>query len=186
MKIYQVDAFTDKVFKGNPAAVCIIDDYLSEKTMLNIAAEMNLSETAFIKKQEDSYSIRWFTPKTEVELCGHATLASAHIIFSLNTNLNKITFNSCSGNLIAIKENNDIVLNFPREDVEEIEQNLLIKESFNTEILFYGKNRMDFFIEIKSTFNIKKLKVDLNKLKKLGNRGVIVSQLSTNKEYDIV
>lgn len=81
MKIYQVDAFTEKPFSGNPAGVCVLGDQLDENIMQSIAGEMNLAETAFLDKEDDGYNLRWFTPNSEIDLCGHATLASAHILW---------------------------------------------------------------------------------------------------------
>ena len=86
IKIYQIDAFTDKLFAGNPAAVCVLDQWLPDMTMQNIGAENNLAETAFVVKREHDYEIRWFTPTIEVALCGHATLASAHVLFNIIRN----------------------------------------------------------------------------------------------------
>ena len=94
IKIYQVDAFTNNLFSGNPAAVCLLDNWLPDETMQSIALENNLSETAFLIKKNDKFFLRWFTPKIEIDLCGHATLASAHIIYSeiLNLILNRVMF----------------------------------------------------------------------------------------------
>ena len=127
--IYQVDAFTDKTFKGNPAAVCLLDHKLEEPVMQAIAAEMNLSETAFVYSLENKpiretthFSLRWFTPKVEVPLCGHATLATAAVLFyDQKLPTNEITFKTLSGKLIAKKEENGILLNFPSDPPEPIE-----------------------------------------------------------------
>ena len=105
IKMYQVDAFTGKLFSGNPAAVCILDKWLPEDFMQNIAMENNLAETAFVVKEQENYHIRWFTPKAEVALCGHATLASGHVIFNhLNEKKEEIIFQSKSGELKVRKE----------------------------------------------------------------------------------
>ncbi|WP_148782207.1 PhzF family phenazine biosynthesis protein [Aquimarina intermedia] len=113
--MYQIDAFTLEVFKGNPAAVCVLPHWIEEITMQQIAAENNLAETAFIVKEGDDYRIRWFMPHAEIDLCGHATLASAFVIFNyMEENLKEITFLSRSGNLKAIRnQNNAITLDFP-------------------------------------------------------------------------
>ena len=112
--IYQVDAFTDKVFSGNYAAVCILNTWLEDTVLLNIAKENNLAETAFIIKKNDSYLIRWFTPEIEMDLCGHATLASAYIIFNeLSYDKDQIVFDSQSGQLKAFKKDGLIYLDFP-------------------------------------------------------------------------
>ena len=121
MKQYIVDAFTDKPFSGNPAAVCVMDDWPSEESMMKLAMENNLSETAFIVKEQQGYHLRWFTPGTEVELCGHATLASAFIILNYyNPNSDVVRFNTMSG-LLTVKRNEDMYeMDFPRYDLQEI------------------------------------------------------------------
>jgi len=122
LKIFQVDAFTKEVFGGNPAAVCPLDAWLPDETMKNIAAENNLAETAFFVKNGDGYDIRWFTPAVEVNLCGHATLASAHVIFNeLKTETELIRFNSKSGELRVTKDGDRLILDFPAYPVKEIE-----------------------------------------------------------------
>ena len=112
--IYQVDAFTSTLFAGNPAAVCPLDSWVDERTMQSIATENNLSETAFFVKAEEHYDLRWFTPAVEVDLCGHATLAAAHIIFScLETSLEVVRFQTKSGLLSVARRGNLLVMNFP-------------------------------------------------------------------------
>ncbi len=121
MKQYIVDAFTNKPFAGNPAAVCVMDSWPSEEAMMKLAMENNLSETAFIVKEEKGYHLRWFTPGTEVELCGHATLASSYIILNYyEPNSNEVKFNTLSGEL-TIRRNNDLYeMNFPTYELHEI------------------------------------------------------------------
>lgn len=114
MKQYIVDAFTDKVFAGNPAAVCIMDEWLQDDTMQKIAIENNLSETAFTVKENEKYHLRWFTPGGEVELCGHATLATAYVIFRfVEPDTEKICFNTLSGILTVTKEEEMLTMDFP-------------------------------------------------------------------------
>ncbi len=128
LPIYQVDAFTSKLFSGNPAAVIPLERDLPEQVMQSIANENNLSETAFINISQTPYTIRWFTPTTEVNLCGHATLASAKILFEkhLDGDVNEIRFDSKSGELTATKKNDLIFLNFPADDSVEILAKMLI------------------------------------------------------------
>ncbi|MEP6902313.1 MAG: PhzF family phenazine biosynthesis protein [Actinomycetota bacterium] len=123
LQIYQVDAFTNKLFAGNPAAVCPLTEWLADDVMLKIAAENNLAETAFFVKSGDVYEIRWFTPAVEVNLCGHATLASAFVIFNcLNLEDKTVNFySSRSGNLSVEKQGDVLTLDFPRYGVNEIE-----------------------------------------------------------------
>ncbi len=118
--IYQIDAFTDTVFKGNYAAVCLLKNWLDDATLLKIAQENNLSETAFIIQNGTGFDIRWFTPEIEMDLCGHATLASAYVIFNhLNYDKTTLIFNSASGLLKATKKENKIYLNFPSWPVKK-------------------------------------------------------------------
>jgi PhzF family phenazine biosynthesis protein len=112
--IYQIDAFTDSVFSGNPAAICPLDEWLPEETMLAIAAENNLSETAFFVRTGDSYALRWFTPASEVDLCGHATLATAHLLLNhLAETQGAVAFDTKSGRLEVRQDGARLVMNFP-------------------------------------------------------------------------
>ena len=121
MKQYIVDAFTNKPFSGNPAAVCVMESWPSEESMMKLAMENNLSETAFIVKENTGYHLRWFTPGTEVELCGHATLASSYVILNFyEKDSDEVRFNTLSGELIIRKRNNRYEMNFPTYQLEEI------------------------------------------------------------------
>lgn len=121
MKQYIVDAFTNKPFSGNPAAVCVMDEWPSEEFMMKLAMENNLSETAYIVKEDKGYRLRWFTPGTEVELCGHATLASSFVILNFyEKESNEVRFNTLSGELIITKKGNRYEMNFPTYDLKEI------------------------------------------------------------------
>ncbi len=120
LDLYQVDAFTDKVFGGNPAAVCPLDAWLPDEVLQNIALENNLSETAFFVKTDAGYHLRWFTPAAEVELCGHATMAAAFVIFNfIDTKATTLTFDSQSGPLIVHKNNDGLRMDFPAWPREE-------------------------------------------------------------------
>lgn len=131
LEIFQVDAFTNKPFGGNPAAVVPLDDWLTDETMLSIAAENNLAETAFFVKSDGRYDIRWFTPKVEINLCGHATLASAHVLFNeLRHESEQIRFHShLSGDLGVSKKGDLMVLDFPSYPVTEIEQSAELSDA---------------------------------------------------------
>ena len=121
MRQYIVDAFTNKIFRGNPAAVCVMDEWPEETWMMQLAAENNLSETAFIVKEETGYHLRWFTPGTEVELCGHATLASAFVILNYyEQGANQVKFNTLSGVLTVIRKGNLYEMDFPTYELKEI------------------------------------------------------------------
>jgi PhzF family phenazine biosynthesis protein len=185
LSIYVVDAFTDTMFKGNPAAVCITSEPLDDFLMQNIAAEMNLSETAFLFPQQDGYSLRWFTPDAEVELCGHATLASAHILWETEV-LSKgqqANFYTKSGLLTASKEDAWIELNFPAEPVHECEYPTELIEALHIEPLYVGRNRFDYFIEVESEDIVKNLNPDFSLLKTIQTRGINVTSKSNNFDF---
>jgi PhzF family phenazine biosynthesis protein len=130
MKLYQVDSFTNSLYSGNPAGVAILKSSISEKEMLNIASEMNCSETAFLIKENDHYRIRYFTPETEVPLCGHATLASAHILFNyVETENASILLKAKEENIIVYNENNWIKMKFPVDILTPSLDNKLIIQS---------------------------------------------------------
>lgn len=188
MKIFQVDAFTDKAFSGNPAAICILDELKENQWMQNVAREMNLSETAFLIKEQEGYNLRWFTPETEVELCGHATLASAHILWENgHVSLDKeITFYTKSGELRANLKTGWIELDFPREEAREIEAPNGLIEALKVKPIFVGKNRFDYLIEVSSEEELRFLEPDFSILSKLPSRGVLVTVASQHKEYDFI
>lgn len=122
LKLYQVDAFTNQVFGGNPAAICPLREWIPTETMQKIALENNLSETAFFVPKEKGFHIRWFTPVTEVDLCGHATLAAGHVLFHhLNYEKDEILFQSRSGELTVRKEVENYILNFPTDNIIKVE-----------------------------------------------------------------
>src|SRR5580700_7099461 len=125
-RIYQVDAFCKDLFSGNPAAVCPLEYWLEDQTMKNIAAENNLAETTFYVKEKDGFRIRWFTPEMEVDLCGHATLAAAHVLFSHEGfSDNTISFASCSGELKVSKKGDQLTLDFPADHIKQVEVPLI-------------------------------------------------------------
>jgi len=133
LPVYQIDAFTDVVFRGNPAAVCPLDNWLTRDQMLAIARENNLAETAFFVKTDDHFEIRWFTPEIEMDLCGHATLASAHVIFNyLQPDLPTIHFESKSGPLHVTRNHGMLTLDFPSRPPEKAKAPSVIIEAMNT------------------------------------------------------
>lgn len=185
MNIFQVDAFTKTVFTGNPAAVVPLKKWLDVETMQNIAIENNLSETAFFVKQDDgSFKIRWFTPETEVDLCGHATLASAHVLFNhLGYDDKTITFLSNSGPLMVEERNNLLWMNFPSNPPEPIPVPKLIPEAIGIIPLYTGIN-IDLLILVQDEEALMGLKPDLLILKKMEARGVIVT--APGKDVDFI
>ncbi len=130
LPIYKVDAFTSHLFKGNPAAVCPLEAWLPDNLMQKIAAENNLSETAFVVPRGNEFELRWFTPVAEIPLCGHATLASAYVMFEyLTYHQNTITFHSMSGALMVRREGKKFVLDFPGETPQQIESSDSIEDA---------------------------------------------------------
>ncbi|MDF9798757.1 PhzF family phenazine biosynthesis protein [Catalinimonas alkaloidigena] len=185
--ITQIDAFTDKLFGGNPAAICITSAPLEDSLMQQIAIEMNLSETAFLVKKDKGFHLRWFTPANEVELCGHATLASAYLLWDMGLLSSDETavFYTLSGELRASKEHDKIVLNFPATPAQAIAQEE-IKALFDTEIKFLGKNDYDYLVVLENVEEVRRLKPDFNRMAEIDCRGIIVSASSTHSDYDII
>ncbi|MDD4145089.1 MAG: PhzF family phenazine biosynthesis protein [Prolixibacteraceae bacterium] len=183
--IYQIDAFADKIFTGNPAAVIPLKKWLPDQLMQNIAMENNLSETAFFIPENDGFHIRWFTPLTEVNLCGHATLASAHVIFQ-HTNYDKdqIIFSSRSGILKGKKEGQFILLDFPASNLKKISLPDNIEQAFGIQPQKCIKGREDLMFVFDNSEEIKNLTPDIGFLKTLNARGIIVTAPSF--EYDFV
>jgi PhzF family phenazine biosynthesis protein len=188
MRIYQVDAFTDQIFKGNPAGVCILPPGKIENSSLlqNIAKEMNLSETAFLSRQDDEYRLRWFMPKTEVRLCGHATLSSAHILWETGQEKeqSEIRFNTLSGKLMASKHQGKIELDFPAFGVEKIHNQPYITGAFGVSPIFTGLTNNRYLIELSDYGTLKEMKPDFGKLKEAGKAAFIVTCKSEFPEYD--
>lgn len=183
--IYQVDAFTDSLFSGNPAAVCPLENWLNESTMQNIAMENNLSETAFFVKENNHYHIRWFTPEMEVDLCGHATLASGHVLFH-HYQLPKevIHFHSRSG-MLKIKRNGRLyTLDFPSDEAEKIEKTDMIVDAMGVTPASVWKGREDFMLVYNEQEEIEHLKPDFHLLANATGRGIIVT--APGKEVDVV
>ncbi|WP_078555572.1 PhzF family phenazine biosynthesis protein [Bacillus alkalicellulosilyticus] len=182
--IYQIDAFTNELFKGNPAAVCPLNGWLRDDILQNIAAENNLSETAFFVKKGDEYELRWFTPKGEVDLCGHATLASAYVICTyLVEDIKNVKFNTKSGMLEVSKDDGQYILNFPSREGEKCEApEELIKGLGKTPIEVYMSR--DYLAVFDTEDDILSLELNMNELKKLDGLGVIVT--AKGKEVDFV
>lgn len=185
ISIYQVDAFANSPFTGNPAAVIPLDDWLPDHVMQNIASENNLSETAFFCPKANDYKIRWFTPVTEVNLCGHATLASAHVLFEhLNIKSKEIKFHSKSGELFLAKRNGVIKLNFPVSAYTEVPLPDNLKNAFNITPSACFKGDEDYMLIFKSEKEIKNLVPDYKKLMQTEMRGVICTAKA--KDFDFV
>ena len=186
IKLYQVDAFTNKLFQGNPAAVCVIDDWLSDELMQKIGLENNLSETAFVVPKGDKYEIRWFTPVTEVDLCGHATLASAFVLFEYyNHSTNIITFLSKVHGKLIVKKNNDdtLTLDFPVDIVNKIDIPEKLMQAFNIKPQECYKGKTDYLLIYSSQEEIEKIDPDFNLILSSGERGVIISAPGNETDF---
>ncbi|MCE5250769.1 PhzF family phenazine biosynthesis protein [bacterium] len=186
--VFQVDAFTDKPFYGNPAAVCILPEPRDKKWMQLVAREMNLSETAFLHRRGDHFNLRWFTPAVEVDLCGHATLASAHILWEtgIMDKHEQARFDTRSGMLTADLRDRMIELNFPAVPDEpsgapfELCQALGIKQGY------IGKTKFDYLVEVDSEKTVRDLSPDFSQLKTIPVRGIIVTAPASSPEYNFV
>jgi PhzF family phenazine biosynthesis protein len=186
MQTFIVDAFTNKPFFGNPAGVCIMDRDLPDPIMLHIAREINHSETAFLLKKGNRYNLRWFTPKTEVNLCGHATLATSHILYETGQiGCNEIIeFDTKSGILMTCKKGSKIEMDFPQIIVEEIASNEIIEAAFQIQPRYVGKRNNRLLIEIDSFEDLIKIKPDFQLLFKSDSLGFIITSKSPDKKND--
>lgn len=188
VEIYQVDAFTDRPFKGNPAAVCLLLEPRDETWMQNMAGEMNLSETAFLHRQEDGFNLRWFTPAVEVELCGHATLASAHILWETGMlgEHEQARFHTLSGLLTATRRGEEIKLNFPARPDEPVSAPPGLSEALSIVPKYVGKTKYDYLLELDSEEAIRNLSPDFAMLKALSIRGIMVTSTADTEGFDFV
>jgi len=182
--MYQVDAFAQAVFQGNPAAVCPLETWLDDDVMQNIAAENNLSETAFFVPQGNGYAIRWFTPTIEVDLCGHATLAAAYVLYEeLGFEGDTIVFQSKSGELNVSKDGHKFVLDFPKQTPVPCDIPQPIQQAFGNHIQACLKHE-DYIVVLKDEANVFAANPDMQLLKQLDLRGVVIT--SASKDYDFV
>jgi PhzF family phenazine biosynthesis protein len=188
VKIFQVDAFTEKPFRGNPAAICILPGPCDPIWMQNVANEMNLSETAFLYKQEDGYNLRWFTPAAEVELCGHATLASAHILWEMGllSLQAQARFHTLSGLLTAERREGQIELNFPANPDEPSNTPPELMEALGVTPKYVGRSKFDYLIEVDSEESLRNIRPDFTLLKTVPVRGISVTSLATSPGYDFI
>ena len=184
ISLFQIDAFASELFEGNPAAVCPLTEWLPDETMQSIAAENNLSETAFFVPKANGYHIRWFTPVSEVDLCGHATLATAYVLFNIFGYKNdKIEFDSKSGILAVMRDNDWLVMDFPAQPPAPCDIPDEIVKAFNTEPIECLKSE-DLIAVYEREIDIEMESADFEQLKKLDSRGVIITAKSTR--YDFV
>lgn len=184
MKQYVADAFTDKVFSGNPAAVCVLDEPISEELMMNITKENNLSETAFAVKKGDAYDLRWFTPGGEIDLCGHATLGTAFVIMEYyEKNLKEIAFDTKSGRLSVIKKGELYEMDFPAYQLEPVKISDEMIEAIGAEPseAYMGRDLLCIFDDEDTVRN---LSPEMEKIKKLP--GLLLQVTAKGEEFDCV
>jgi PhzF family phenazine biosynthesis protein len=185
----QVDAFTDRPFAGNPAAVCLLASAADPGWMQEVAREMNLAETAFMVPRSDGFDLRWFTPSTEVDLCGHATLASAHVLWEDHhlRPTDEARFHTRSGILTASKEASDLIwLDFPATPSRPADSLAELEQGLGVPVKYVGRTAFDYLIELESETAVRKLAPDLGALARLPVRGVIVTARSESDGYDFV
>ena len=181
LAVHQVDAFTSEPFAGNPAAVCILESARDESWMQHVAREMNLSETAFLVPRDDGWDLRWFTPTVEVELCGHATLASAHVLWETGALAagRAAAFHTKSGVLTATRDGELIELDFPATPAAQAPTPLGLDSALGALPRWVGKTRFDYLLELESEDAVLSLAPDHGKLRELSVRGVIVTARSS-------
>jgi PhzF family phenazine biosynthesis protein len=188
LPLFLVDAFTDHAFAGNPAAVCLLPSWRDDHWLGAVASEMNLSETAYLVKNPDSFDLRWFTPKVEVDLCGHATLASAHVLWEQGAAKTdeEIRFSTKSGILKAQRNGDDMELDFPVKQEEPAQAPAGLVEALNVKPLYVGKNQFDYLLELESETVLRAIAPDFKRLATIPVRGIIVTCSSASPKFDFV
>jgi PhzF family phenazine biosynthesis protein len=188
LPLFLIDAFTDRPFAGNPAAVCLLEDWPDAAWLQNVAAEMNQSETAFLVKEGKQFALRWFTPKVEVDLCGHATLASAHVLWQqgLAEPSDVIHFSTRSGILKAARRQNEIELDFPLRAAQTADAPGDLLPALGVAARYVGKNQFDYLIEVESEAVLRQMTPDFKRLATVPVRGTIVTSRSSDARFDFV
>jgi PhzF family phenazine biosynthesis protein len=188
LTITQVDAFADRPFSGNPAAVCVLKEPADERWMSAVAGEMNLSETAFLHPESDGYRLRWFTPAAEVDLCGHATVASAHVLWEDGqlAQDQQARFWTRSGLLTADRRGDWIELDFPSTPPGRIEPPAELEAALGARPVFVGRSRFDLFMELESEAAVRAIQPDIGRLRALPGRGIIVTAAADQGSFDFV
>ncbi|MCP4687473.1 MAG: PhzF family phenazine biosynthesis protein [Desulfobacterales bacterium] len=183
ISLYQIDACASKLFEGNPAAVCPLEEWPSDEIMQSIAAENNLSETAFFIPRGDGFHIRWFTPVSEVDLCGHATLASAYVLFDiLGYKGDKVAFDSRSGTLTVTRDNDRLVMDFPAQPPVSCDIPREILQAFNITPVECLKSE-DYLVVFERESDVESAGPDFDRLQKLDLRGVIITAKSSRHDF---
>ena len=175
--VVEVDAFTSEPFAGNPAAVCLLSDPRDATWMQSVAREMNLAETAFVQPRGSDFDLRWFTPTTEVDLCGHATLASAHVLWESGRlgNHNEARFHTRSGLLTAVRQGDWIDLDFPSTPDDPVEPPTDLIDALGVSPRYVGRTRFDYIVEVDTESAVQRVQPDFRRLSAIGARGVIVT-----------
>lgn len=188
--IYQVDAFTSEPFKGNPAAVCVLEEPADPQWMQAVAAEMNLSETAFVSPRTDGFDLRWFTPTQEEGLCGHATLATAHVLFEqgMLNHQERAVFFTKSGELHVTPHNDaaEYKMRFPAEPATEMPPPPILLRTLDVSPVFTAQNRMDVLLHVQDEATVRSLQPNHYELEHIPVRGIIVTSASSDPRYDFV
>ena len=185
--LFHVDAFTDRPFAGNPAAVCLLPAWRQDRWLQAVAREMNLSETAFLVQQPDHFDLRWFTPKVEVDLCGHATLASAHVLWQQGQAAgDEVRFSTRSGVLKATRHGGDIELDFPLTPEGAAPAPPGLVEALGVRPQYVGKSQFDYLVEVESETALRALAPDFKRLAAVPVRGIIVTSTSADPRFDFV
>jgi PhzF family phenazine biosynthesis protein len=187
--LYQVDAFTDRAFAGNPAGVCLLTEPAGERWMQQVAAEMNLAETAFLLPRGGAtFGLRWFTPAVEVDLCGHATLASAHVLWETGVLRpdESAAFETRSGRLAAARAGDWIELDFPAAPDSPVSAPPALEAALRVPLRYVGQNAFDYLVEVDSEDVVRTLAPDLRALKALPVRGVCVTSRASSAGFDFV
>ncbi len=182
MKYYIVDAFSDTLFKGNPAGVCLPDKPLSDEQMQSIAFENNLSETAFVTEQDGAYSLRWFTPSVEIDLCGHATLASTYVLSLLNPGIDRFVFQTKSGLLTVMRSGEDFFLDFPSRLPVPCDKPHTLEDALGVDVIETHSAR-DLLVVLKSQSAVLAAKPDFKLIKHMNVHGVIVTAKGDDVDF---
>ena len=187
--VFQVDAFTDAPFRGNPAAVCILAEPREDRWMQSVAAEMNLPETAFLRRDGDGFQLRWFTPTVEVDLCGHATLASAHVLWEsgILSPSEPGRFHTRSGLLTATRGDDGwIQLDFPATPAKSIVHPPELIAALGVTAVYVGRSAFDYLVEVADEAMVRQARPHLARLNTLPVRGVILTSQATTAPFDFV
>jgi PhzF family phenazine biosynthesis protein len=188
LPIVWVDAFTAEPFAGNPAAVCVLPEPRDAAWMQHVAREMNLAETAFLDRATDGFNLRWFTPTVEVDLCGHATLAGAHVLWETGqaAATAPIRFHTRSGVLTAVRRDDWIELDFPVTPEQPVETPPDLAEALGVRPRYVGRSRFDYLVELDSEEAVRNLRPDFHRLRTIPARGIIVTSRSSTPDWDFV